>query len=338
MRHRWVFFVVFILMGRMVFAAEGSNVLSKYTFIPGEKHLIIEDLSSTSVGEVPLSLTVNGNAEIIVQSNERWLMAEPSTEFVLSVRSKVEDLTLEFLLKTAEEEGETDVHLVLENESQGYEGNINFGRETIGWNGYDSKGDLPFNNIETPFYKTGQPVPVALTIQKGRVKLYINKILAMNVAGFARTMPQKLTIRVNHNSEGLRYFKDLRLATGVPDIASDILEKGKYTSHGVYFDTGSAKVKDHSHAVLKAVADVLSGNPDLKIIIVGHTDNVGDKQRNLRLSQERADSVRAYLVSQFKADAARIQTAGKGDAEPIADNKTADGRAVNRRVEFIKVN
>lgn len=336
MRHLLTVFAALILVGCLVMAEEGNGVLSKYTYIPGEKQLLAEDFSSTTIGEVPLSLAANGNAEIIVQNNERWLMAEPSTEFVLPIRSKVEDLTLEFLLKTNEQEGEFDVHLVLENESQGYEGNINFGRETVGWNGYDGKGDLPFNNIETPFYKTGQVVPVALTIQKGRVKLYINKILAMSVAGFARIMPQKLTIRVNHNSEEIRYFKDLRLATGVPDIAADILQRGKYTSHGVYFDTGSSKVKDNSHAVLKAVADILSGNPDLKILIVGYTDNVGDKQKNLHLSQERADSVKSYLVSQFKADPARIQTAGKGDGEPIADNKTAEGRAVNRRVDFVK--
>ncbi|HYH03051.1 MAG TPA: OmpA family protein [Bacillota bacterium] len=318
--------------------AQDEGILTKYTFIPGEKHLLMEDLTSTSIGESPLSLNVNGDAEVVLSGTERWLMSAPSTQLILPVKPKVEDLTLEFLLKTAEKEGETDIHFSLTNESQGYEGNINFGREMISWNGVDSKGDLPNNNIETTLYKTGELIPVALTVQKGRVKLFINKILVMNVANFARIMPDTVVIMVNHNSDGLRYLRDFRMATGIPDIASEILVKGKYTSHGVYFDTASSKVKDDSYAVLKAVADVLAANPDLKILIVGHTDNSGDKAKNLSLSQNRADSVKAYLVSRFQSDPARIKTAGKGDTEPIADNKTADGRSLNRRVEFVRSN
>lgn len=333
---RLIFWILAIsLMGSLVFAED--DVLSKYTFITGEKTLVVEDLSATAIGEAPLSLGVNGNAEVVLVDNERWLKSAPASKMHFMLQNTTEDLTLEFTLKSKEKaEGEWDIHFTLENESQGYEGNISFGRETAGWNGYDTKGTLPENHIDAKFYEPDQAIPVALTIQKGRVKLYINKVLAMNVAGFARVMPQKITVTVDGNSEGIRYLREFRLATGVPDIASEILGKGKYTSHGVYFDTGSAKVRDESYAVLKSIADVLAGNPDLKLLIVGHTDNVGDKQKNLRLSQERAESVKAYLVNRFKAVPTRIATAGKGDAEPMADNRTAEGRGLNRRVDFIR--
>lgn len=75
----------------------------------------------------------------------------------------------------------------------------------------------------------------------------------------------------------------------------------------------------------------------MKIKIVGHTDSDGADADNLLLSKKRAESVKDKLVSSYQIDAARISTDGKGEAEPLADNKTKEGKAANRRVEFIKM-
>ena len=102
---------------------------------------------------------------------------------------------------------------------------------------------------------------------------------------------------------------------------------------GVNFESGSAKLLPESMNVLDSIANDLLDNPDLNIEIGGHTDNTGSAAINRRLSRERADTVRAYLVGKG-IPAARLSTVGYGPDRPIASNKTEDGRAANRRVEL----
>jgi outer membrane protein OmpA-like peptidoglycan-associated protein len=88
--------------------------------------------------------------------------------------------------------------------------------------------------------------------------------------------------------------------------------------------------------VLKEIAATLKQHADLKILLEGHTDNVGAAAANLRLSDARAAAVKAALVSEYGADAARITTKGLGDTKPSVPNATTEGRAQNRRVEVVK--
>jgi len=105
----------------------------------------------------------------------------------------------------------------------------------------------------------------------------------------------------------------------------------------IYFETGRATIQSRSHSLLDEIADVLKANPGIKKVrIEGHTDNVGNEMTNLRLSQARADSVRKHLIGAGIA-AGRLESRGFGESYPITDNGTPDGRAQNRRVEFIIV-
>lgn len=101
----------------------------------------------------------------------------------------------------------------------------------------------------------------------------------------------------------------------------------------ISFDVGSAAIKPQLRAVLDPFASSLQGDPSAQITIVGHTDSTGSDALNNKLSIERADSVRDYIVTRGVA-AGRVATAGRGDREPIADNNTDAGRAKNRRVEI----
>jgi len=101
----------------------------------------------------------------------------------------------------------------------------------------------------------------------------------------------------------------------------------------ISFDVGSAAIKPQLRAVLDPFVSSLQGDPSAQITIVGHTDSTGSDALNNKLSIERADSVRDYIVTRGVA-AGRVATAGRGDREPIADNNTDAGRAKNRRVEI----
>lgn len=101
----------------------------------------------------------------------------------------------------------------------------------------------------------------------------------------------------------------------------------------VEFESGSANLTPMGLGILDDMAGVIQSVGDKPVIIIGHTDNVGNPAANLALSNERAEAVKQYLIGR-NIEAARLSTAGKGDANPIASNDTSEGRTRNRRIEF----
>ena len=104
--------------------------------------------------------------------------------------------------------------------------------------------------------------------------------------------------------------------------------------YGIYFDFNSATIKPDSEAVLRQISDILHKNPDWKLSVAGHTDNIGDASTNQGLSERRAAAVKNALVNEYKIAADRLTTRGYGASRPIESNSTVEGRARNRRVEL----
>jgi OmpA-OmpF porin, OOP family len=120
------------------------------------------------------------------------------------------------------------------------------------------------------------------------------------------------------------------------ELATALSTTGSVALHNILFDTGKATLKPESTAALGPVCELLKDDATLKLEIQGHTDNVGQPAANLKLSQDRAAAVKAYLVQNAGIAAARLTTAGYGDTKPVAANTTETGRAQNRRVELVK--
>ena len=179
---------------------------------------------------------------------------------------------------------------------------------------------------------TSKPVEFDLWAQQGRVRAYLNgkRIEDANQVEFAPIAFIECDVTA---PMGIRM---VRVAESAPDFSSVINSTGKYVTHGINFDTDSDVLKPESAAVLKQVAAGLNKNPNLRLEIDGYTDSVGDSAHNLDLSKRRAKAVQTVLVAQFGIDASRLSSNGFGPAKPIGSNDTPDGRAANRRVEFIK--
>jgi outer membrane protein OmpA-like peptidoglycan-associated protein len=116
---------------------------------------------------------------------------------------------------------------------------------------------------------------------------------------------------------------------------SDITTTGHAAVYGIYFDTDKAEIKPESEPALAEMAKLLKNNPSLNVFIVGHTDNTGTFEHNMKLSQDRAASVVNALVSRHGMAAARLKAVGDGPTAPVASNDSEDGRAKNRRVELV---
>lgn len=120
---------------------------------------------------------------------------------------------------------------------------------------------------------------------------------------------------------------------GCPEIKKEVRNIFKKAMSGVQFETGKAIIKKSSYPILDQIVAIMELNPEYNLIISGHTDSSGDDERNMQLSIERASAVGLYFIRKG-VDFKRIFANGYGETQPIADNNTAKGRALNRRVEF----
>ena len=123
-----------------------------------------------------------------------------------------------------------------------------------------------------------------------------------------------------------------KAAAAMTETEAQMLEKGRVTLN-VEFDTGKTLVKPRYNKEIEKVAEVMKKYPELKVVIEGHTDNIGGAKYNQNLSQRRAEAIKNVMVKKYKIEASRLTAKGFGFSKPIADNKTKEGKQKNRRVE-----
>lgn len=126
-----------------------------------------------------------------------------------------------------------------------------------------------------------------------------------------------------------------QIVADASSLENSIKADGKAAVYGIYFDTDKSVLKPESEPSLSEIAKLLNANPALKVYIVGHTDNIGSFDHNLKLSKDRADAVVKELINKYSISPNRLQPVGVGPAAPVASNETEEGKAKNRRVELV---
>jgi uncharacterized protein (TIGR02145 family) len=194
-----------------------------------------------------------------------------------------------------------------------------------------------FNGDVVFTFKSNERYHIAIWVQKQRVRLYANENKVLDVPRAIPAGSKTNIFRLESDQIPIPLIGNFRIAAGLPDMRTRLLKDGKIISYGIQFDVNSDKLKPESYSTLKMIADILKEDPSLKLLIVGHTDSDGDDASNLNLSKRRGASVKNELLSTFGVDAGRLETDGKGESEPIAENNSSVNKAKNRRVEFINI-
>ncbi len=331
---------------------------SKYDFIPGEKVMFYDDFSQDAIGDFPALWNTNASGEV-VNTNlypGNWLkyvMTESIwTDKLLTLP---DNYTLEFdvipiegteggmggwgfLLMKCINQKSWDGGAVPGN--AGFEFQVEyFGRPN--YRAYNNKLDGEFwdqkgyNEDDKIKQTKDQKYHMSVWVQKTRVRIYQNETKLFDVPrAFPDPAAKMDRLRFEANAA---MVSNIRIAVGAPDTRNKLMTEGKLVTYGIYFDVNKDVVKPESYGTLKDIATVLNEVPDVKVKIVGHTDADGADAANLDLSKRRAASVKAELAKSFGVKADRLVTDGAGETQPVAPNDTPVNKALNRRVEFIKL-
>jgi len=175
---------------------------------------------------------------------------------------------------------------------------------------------------------------IAISFNKRAWKLYINGVRIINVPN-VKEAPGWFDIGMWNPGEGSTLFTNFRIAKGAVPLYDRMMSDGKFITYGITFDVGKSTIKPESMGEINRIVTLMKENPDLKFSVEGHTDNTGTSANNQTLSESRSQAVVDKLVA-MGISKDRLKAAGKGQTSPIDDNKTDEGRAKNRRVEFVK--
>jgi OOP family OmpA-OmpF porin len=344
---------------------------SKFDFVPGDKVIAYDDFSKDAIGDFPVAWNTNSSGEVVSASGQQghWLMVSKPGKFIPEyIKDLPDNFTLEYDVicnekysfyspalsiyfltgKNGKEvfdnsfipiDKRSGVKVGVHPNNAGATGGM------VNVENFEDGTSVIRNEVNTPQFNSNAgktKLHVSIWRQKQRLRVYLNEEKAYDLP---RAFPPDKTYSTalfeiwgDMNNDNDRYvFGNIKLAVGSPDTRNKLITEGKFVTSGILFDVNSDKIKPESYGVMKDIANVLSENSSVRVKIIGHTDSDGGDADNLALSKKRAESVKAGLVKDFGIDVSRLETDGKGESQPVDKNTTAEGKANNRRVEFIKL-
>lgn len=331
---------------------------SKFDFVPGEKTVFYEDFAPDAVGDFPArwNTNVSGEVKTVNTYPGKWFQPKSGGGFIPDgIADLPENFTIEFDIIMNHNNVQNAGGIILDiygGQAQNklsdlypgvtgvkfYIGNRGFRMENKVGDEYDKIRTHINNDL---FYKNpGKVQRISIWRQKQRIRLYLNEV---KIYDAPRILPENTPLNLVRfftwdcmDEDETFLLSNIRVAVGAPDMRSKLITEGKLVTQGILFDVNSDKIKPESAGTLKGIADILKENASIKVKIIGHTDSDGDDATNLSLSKKRSVSVKNALSKDYGINESRMETDGMGESKPIADNNTSEGKANNRRVEFVK--
>ena len=312
---------------------------SKYDFVPGDRVIFDDNLEGEENGEFPSRWDLMaGNVEVAEFGGDNVIMFRDGAPSIIPYFTEAKEdylpdvFTVEFDLYCAR----SYFNLYLYDRK-----NQKSGSPT----GYT---DLEISSYQMDFATSSSTHPdeknlaerrwmhVSVAYTNGKLKAYMDETRLINIPRIDFD-PKGITFYTYHASnDRLFYVKNVRIAEGGVKYYDRVMEDGKIVANGIRFDTGKSTLKPESMGVINEIYELMEKYPEMEFSVEGHTDNVGDDSSNMALSADRAEQVMKTLI-EMGINGDRLSSKGLGESIPMDDNNNPEGRANNRRVEFVKI-
>ena len=325
---------------------------AKSDFVPGDEIFFEDDLANEQMGEFPSKWDlIRDYAEVASFAGVKCINVEDGVvirPLMSDMKNYLPDVfTLEFDFWATEEtygsnRERYEIYFLNEKGNKIHDFQVGGSGWSQWWydtpDGEDRNGSGPGQNL-----KPGAWHHLSFSFNKRAIKMYINGVRVANIPNAAKPASLQIYMRrsVVHSKEDFKYppnagITNIRIAKGAVPLYDRMMTDGKFITYGITFDVGKATIKPESMGEINRIVQLMTENPDLKFSVEGHTDSTGNAASNQTLSEQRSQAIVAKLVELGIAQD-RLTAVGKGQNSPIADNNTDEGRAKNRRVEFVKM-
>ncbi len=316
-----------------------------YDFVPGDKILFEDNFSEDQPGEFPAHWELQNGQAVVNQFNGKTacVITDGNYGWVSPLMKKKKYLGAEwtFEFDNWKKPEAYQIILFLQDDALHDLAKIHFNSDGVtvdfpsadGNNTKTLMGSYPVEMLNDNFLNKWHHIAIAY--KNKQVKVYVDQVRAVVVPN-CNVDISAVAIGGIASADGLLIFSNVRIAEGAGmNMLGKKFTDTKIITHGINFDVNKAVIKPESMGTLNGIVKILTDNPDVKFEVGGHTDGDGNDAANLKLSQARAEAVRDQLVI-MGINTTRLTTKGYGESKPIADNITPEGKANNRRVEFVK--
>ena len=317
---------------------------AKSDFVAGDEIFFEDNQANEQLGEFPSQWDVDyGNAEIVQMGGDKVIMTQGYTAIMPLIGDGKnyfpESFTVEFDIYPQHcysVETATDQFEIGFNDSRTLVARFHTYRDQgcflyTNWRKPNDDGGSSDSSDNNVYFSNNEWHHVAISFNKRACKIYVDGFRVLNIPNMKQ--PTSMWIWSN---EKQAYFKNFRIAKGAVPLYDRMMSDGKFITYGITFDVGKATIKPESMGEINRIVQLMTENPDLKFSVEGHTDNTGKEASNQTLSEQRSQAIVDKLVELGIAKD-RLTAVGKGQNSPIASNSTDEGRAKNRRVEFVKM-
>lgn len=322
---------------------------AKYDFIPGDQ-VIFEDLQvNEENGEFPSRWDLAGSGSVenaAFDESGVIYFKEASSCIIPFIKNPDKDYLPEIFTLEFDAWFELDEYcsylLSFYDQKNQSESTIDLDPMVIGPNGValhgKGEGFYPGQSDDEITKSFWRHIAVSFNIRA--LKVYLDDARVVNIPNLGAN-PEGITICCDGmNTAGVegknRFIKNIRLAKGGVKLYDKLLQDGKIVTNGIRFDLSKATIKPESMGVINSIVQLMKEHPELKFSVEGHTDSDGDDTSNQSLSEQRAKAVSGQLIKSG-IDAGRLSSKGWGESKPLDTNATPEGKANNRRVEFVKI-
>ena len=319
-------------------ASPSYKMYSNYDFVPGDKILFEDNFMDDQDGEFPSHWNLESGQGVINKVGTDMAFALTEGNYVkVAPRIKTESyLTDPFTIELDFFPKSGDYGIMVFFETADGEKSISIkdnGDVNANYFIKSLNGTFPGEHSDA-FLNHWHHIAVAFKNQQ--LKCYVDQYRVL-VMPNTETKPTAAAVGGIGSPQNPIVFKNLRLASGGGmNMIGKKFTDSKIVTHGISFDYDKATIKPESMGTLNMIVKVLQENPELKFEVGGHTDSDGEDAYNQKLLQQRADAVKTQLTT-MGIDASRLTAKGYGESKPISDNSSPEGKANNRRVEFVKM-